>query len=141
MAFSDFMPPAMFGGMILFILLGFPVAFTLAAVGLLFGVVGIEAGYFATDFLQALPFRFFGVISNDLLLSIPFFTFMGAVLERCRLAEDLQEGTGQLRRRPRRTRLCGHSGRRVARSHHGHGCGLSDRHGHHLPARDDALCL
>lgn len=96
MAFSDLMPPAMFGGMIVFILFGFPVAFTLAGVGLLFGIIGIEAGYFVPDFLQALPFRFFGVISNDLLLSIPFFTFMGAVLERCRLAEDLLEGVGQL---------------------------------------------
>ena len=90
------LPPLMFGGMICFLLIGFPVAFSLAAVGLLFGLVGIETGHFTPDFLQALPFRFFAIISNDLLLAIPFFTFMGAILERCGLAEDLLEGTGQL---------------------------------------------
>src|ERR687894_1051292 len=90
------MPPLMFGGMILFMLLGFPVAFSLAAVGLFFGILGIATGHFDPNFLQALPFRFYGIISNDLLLSIPFFTFMGAILERCGLAEDLLEGTGQL---------------------------------------------
>ncbi|HEY0233482.1 MAG TPA: TRAP transporter large permease subunit [Afipia sp.] len=90
------MPPLMFGTMIIFMLIGFPVAFSLAAVGLFFGVVGIETGHFDPVFLQALPFRFYGIISNDLLLSIPFFTFMGAILERCGLAEDLLEGTGQL---------------------------------------------
>ncbi|HEY8566428.1 MAG TPA: TRAP transporter large permease subunit [Beijerinckiaceae bacterium] len=89
-------PPLMFGGMILFMLIGFPVAFSLAAVGLFFGILGIRTGHFSPDFLQALPYRFFGIISNDLLLSIPFFTFMGAILERCGLAEDLLEGTGQL---------------------------------------------
>jgi tripartite ATP-independent transporter DctM subunit len=90
------MPPLMFGTMILFMLIGFPVAFSLAAVGLFFGIVGILTGHFDPSFLQALPFRFYGTISNDLLLSIPFFTFMGAILERCGLAEDLLEGTGQL---------------------------------------------
>jgi tripartite ATP-independent transporter DctM subunit len=90
------MPPLMFGTMIIFMLIGFPVAFSLAAVGLFFGVLGIFTGHFDPVFLQALPFRFYGVVSNDLLLSIPFFTFMGAILERCGLAEDLLEGTGQL---------------------------------------------
>jgi tripartite ATP-independent transporter DctM subunit len=90
------MPPLMFGGMILFMLVGFPVAFSLAAVGLFFGILGIATGHFEPNFMQALPFRFFGIISNDLLLAIPFFTFMGAILERAGLAEDLLEGTGQL---------------------------------------------
>src|SRR5215212_3167355 len=90
------MPPLMFGVMVLFMLIGFPVAFSLAAVGLFFGIVGIYTGHFDAALLQALPFRFYGIISNDLLLSIPFFTFMGAILERCGLAEDLLEGTGQL---------------------------------------------
>ena len=90
------LPPLMFGGMIAFLLIGFPVAFSLAAVGLLFGAFGIWTGHFSPDFLQALPFRFFGIMSNELLLAIPFFTFMGAILERCGLAEDLLEGTGQL---------------------------------------------
>ena len=82
--------------MILFLLIGFPVAFSLAAVGLFFGMLGIATGHFDPTFLQALPFRFFGIVSNELLLAIPFFTFMGAILERCGLAEDLLEGTGQL---------------------------------------------
>jgi TRAP-type mannitol/chloroaromatic compound transport system permease large subunit len=88
--------PAMFLGLILFMLVGFPVAFSLAALGLFFGVVAIEIGYFTVSFLQALPFRIFGIMSNDLLLAIPFFTFMGVILERSGLAEDLLDGTGQL---------------------------------------------
>ncbi|MBB3595398.1 tripartite ATP-independent transporter DctM subunit [Rhizobium sp. BK529] len=89
-------PPAMFLGMVIFMLYGFPVAFSLAAVGLFFGIIGIVTGHFGEVFLQALPLRFFGIVSNDLLLAIPFFTFMGAILERCGLAEDLLEGTGKL---------------------------------------------
>ena len=90
------MPPAMFLGMIIFMLFGFPVAFSLAAVGLFFGLIGIGTGHFEIAFMQALPLRVFGIISNDLLLAIPFFTLMGAILERCGLAEDLLEGTGKL---------------------------------------------
>ena len=90
------MGPLMFGGLVLFMLIGYPVAFSLAAVGLFFGLIGIELGFFEMSLLQALPDRVFGILSNDLLLAIPFFTFMGAVLERCGLAEDLLEGVGQL---------------------------------------------
>jgi tripartite ATP-independent transporter DctM subunit len=89
-------PPLMFLGMIVFMLYGFPVAFSLAAVGLFFGIIGIMNGHFTEAFLENLPFRFYGIISNELLLAIPFFTFMGAILERCGLAEDLLEGTGKL---------------------------------------------
>jgi tripartite ATP-independent transporter DctM subunit len=92
----DMMAPLMFGGLIVFMLIGFPVAFSLAAVGLFFGIISIEIGFFEAVYLQNLPLRIFGIMSNDLLLAIPFFTFMGAVLERCGLAEDLLEGTGQL---------------------------------------------
>lgn len=92
----EWMPPLMFGGLIVFLVIGFPVAFSLAAVGLFFGFLSIELGFFTTDYLGNLPLRVFGILSNDLLLSIPFFTLMGAVLERCGLAEDLLEGTGQL---------------------------------------------
>jgi tripartite ATP-independent transporter DctM subunit len=92
----DMMAPLMFGGLIVFMLIGYPVAFSLAAVGLFFGLISIEAGFFGAIYLQNLPLRIFGIMSNDLLLAIPFFTFMGAVLERCGLAEDLLEGTGQL---------------------------------------------
>ena len=92
----DMMAPLMFGGLIVFMLIGFPVSFSLAAVGLFFGLFSIEQGFFEAIYLQNLPLRIFGIMSNDLLLAIPFFTFMGAILERCGLAEDLLEGTGQL---------------------------------------------
>jgi len=92
----ELMAPLMFGGLIVFMLIGYPVAFSLAAVGLFFGMIGIEMGFFELSLLQALPERVFGILANDLLLAIPFFTFMGAVLERCGLAEDLLEATGQL---------------------------------------------
>ncbi len=90
------MPPLMFSGLVIFLLLGFPVAFSLCAVGLFFGFLSIELGFFTTAYLGNLPLRVFGILSNDLLLAIPFFTLMGAILERCGLAEDLLEGTGQL---------------------------------------------
>ena len=92
----DVMPPLMFGGLVLFLLAGFPAAFSLSAVGLFFGFLAIELGFFTQAFLGNLPLRVFGILSNDLLLAIPFFTLMGAILERCGLAEDLLEGTGQL---------------------------------------------
>jgi tripartite ATP-independent transporter DctM subunit len=92
----DLMPPLMFGGLVVFLLLGFPVAFSLSAVGLFFGFLSIEMGFFPTAYLGNLPLRVFGILSNEVLLAIPFFTLMGAVLERCGLAEDLLEGTGQL---------------------------------------------
>ena len=92
----EIMGPLMFGGLVVFMLIGYPVAFSLAAVGLFFGFIGIELGFFEMSLLQALPDRIFGILSNDLLLAIPFFTFMGAILERCGLAEDLLEGMGQL---------------------------------------------
>src|ERR1700748_1021868 len=90
-------PQIMFGGLVLAMLIGFPVAFTLAAVGLSFGFLAIHLGFFDLNFLQAIPGRIFGsVLSNELLLAIPFFTFMGAVLERCGLAEDMLDSMGQL---------------------------------------------
>jgi len=92
----EMMPPLMFGGLVVFMLIGFPVAFTLGALGLLFGLISIGQGFFDASFLQALPNRVFGILSNDLLLAIPFFTFMGAILEKCGLAEDLLDGLGQL---------------------------------------------
>ena len=93
----EIMPPLMFGGLVLAMLIGFPVAFTLAAVGLSFGFLSIHLGFFDLNFLQAIPGRIFGsVLSNELLLAIPFFTFMGSVLERCGLAEDMLDSMGQL---------------------------------------------
>jgi tripartite ATP-independent transporter DctM subunit len=92
----DNMPPLMFGGLIVFMLIGYPAAFSLAAVGLCFGFVGIEFGLIRPDYLGNLTYQLYGIISNDLLLAIPFFTFMGAILERCGLAEDLLDSIGQL---------------------------------------------
>src|SRR3954447_12006474 len=93
---SEHMAPLMFGGMILFMLIGYPAAFSLAATGLFFGFIGIELNLIRPDFLGNLTYQLFGVLSNDLLLAIPFFTFMGAILERSGLAEDLLESIGQL---------------------------------------------
>ena len=90
------MAPIMFASLVLFLLLGYPVAFSLAANGLIFGLIGIELGLFRPDFLQALPERVFGVMNNDTLLAIPFFTFMGLILERSGMAEDLLDTIGQL---------------------------------------------
>ncbi len=90
------MAPLMFGSLVVVMLIGFPVAFSLAALGLVAGFVSIELGFFPPQYMANLPLRIFGILSNELLLAIPFFTFMGAILERCGLAEDLLEGTGQL---------------------------------------------
>ena len=91
-----YLSPIMFASLIGFLLLGFPVAFTLAANGLIFGYIGIAFGLFTPNFLQALPERVFGIMSNETLLAIPFFTFMGLILERSRMAEDLLDTMGQL---------------------------------------------
>ena len=91
-----YMAPIMFASLVVFLLLGYPVAFSLAANGLIFGLIGIELGLFQPDFLQALPERIYGVMSNDTLLAIPFFTFMGLILERSGMAEDLLDTIGQL---------------------------------------------
>ena len=88
--------PLMFIGLFAVLLTGFPVAFGLAAVGLAFGFVGIEAGIFPAAMFQALPLRIFGIMQNDTLLAIPFFTFMGIILERSGMAEDLLETVGQV---------------------------------------------
>jgi tripartite ATP-independent transporter DctM subunit len=88
--------PLMFLGLIIVLLIGFPVAFSLAAVGIGFGIVGIQLGLFTPALLQALPDRVWGVMSNDTLLAVPFFTFMGLILERSGMAEDLLDTIGQL---------------------------------------------
>ncbi len=91
-----YMAPIMFAALVVFLLLGYPVAFSLGAVGLIFAFLGIELGEFQPNFLQALPERVYGVMNNDTLLAIPFFTFMGLVLERSGMAEDLLDTVGQL---------------------------------------------
>ena len=88
--------PIMFAGLVLLLLTGFPVAFALAATGMVFGWVGVELGLVPLQFFNALPLRLYGIIANDLLLAIPFFTLMGLILERSRMAEDLLETIGQV---------------------------------------------
>ncbi len=88
--------PVMFASLLVFLLTGFPVAFGLAATGIVFGFVAVEMGLAPAQFFNALPLRLYGIMSNDTLLAIPFFTFMGLILERSRMAEDLLETIGQV---------------------------------------------
>ncbi len=97
------MAPIMFLSLIIFLLIGYPVAFSLAANGLLFFLIGVELAplsggsiNLSWPLLYALPERFWGVMANETLLAIPFFTFMGIVLERSGMAEDLLDTIGQL---------------------------------------------
>ena len=90
------MAPLMFASLIVFLLIGYPVAFSLAFVGLGFGALGIELGLLDFALMRALPERVFGIMRNDTLLAIPFFTFMGLILERSGMAEDLLDTIGQL---------------------------------------------
>jgi TRAP-type mannitol/chloroaromatic compound transport system permease large subunit len=99
---AENLAPIMFMSLIVFLLLGYPVAFALAANGLLFFVIGVELAPLSDSInlswplLNAMPERLWGVMSNDTLLAIPFFTFMGIVLERSGMAEDLLDTIGQL---------------------------------------------
>jgi tripartite ATP-independent transporter DctM subunit len=90
------MAPIMFASLVIVLLLGYPVAFSLAAVGFGFGLLGIELGLFHPSFFGGLPGRFFGQMENETLLAVPFFTFMGLILERSGMAEDLLDTIGQL---------------------------------------------
>ena len=91
-----YMAPLMFVALVVFLLLGYPVAFALGANGLFFGLIGIELGLLSPALLQALPERIFGIMANDTLLAVPFFTLMGLILERSGMAEDLLDTIGQL---------------------------------------------
>jgi TRAP-type mannitol/chloroaromatic compound transport system permease large subunit len=93
---SSNLPQLMFAVLAIMLLTGFPVAFALAACGLLFGFIGIEIGMLPPSLFQALPLRVFGIIQNDTLLAIPFFTLMGLILERSGMAEDLLDTVGQV---------------------------------------------
>ena len=88
--------PIMFAGLVVIMLIGFPVAFSLSALGLICGFFAIEMGWFPAGFMANLPLNVFGILSNETLLAIPFFTLMGAVLEKCGLAEDMLDSMGQL---------------------------------------------
>jgi tripartite ATP-independent transporter DctM subunit len=93
---ADNLAPIMFATLVVVMLLGYPVAFALAATGFAFGLIGIELGLLSTNLFQAIPDRIFGVMANETLLAIPFFTFMGLILERSGMAEDLLDTIGQL---------------------------------------------
>ena len=88
--------PLMFCGLILVLMIGFPVAFSLSALGLFCGLYAVYMGWFPFSFLGNLPANVFGILSNELLLAIPFFTLMGSLLEKCGLAEDMLDSMGQL---------------------------------------------
>ncbi|HKW55230.1 MAG TPA: TRAP transporter large permease subunit [Stellaceae bacterium] len=88
--------PLMFAMLIILLMIGYPVAFSLSANGLLFGIIAYHYGLLGPDLLGALPQRVFGIMSNDTLLAIPFFTFMGLILERSGMAEDLLDTIGQM---------------------------------------------
>src|SRR5574344_1995546 len=88
--------PIMFAGLICFLLLGFPVAFSLGACGIFFALIGMELGVLPEALMQALPLRIYGIMQNETMLAIPFFTLMGLILERSGMAEDLLETVGQL---------------------------------------------
>jgi tripartite ATP-independent transporter DctM subunit len=93
---ADNLAPIMFATLVVVMLLGYPVAFALAATGFAFGLIGIELGLLSGNLFQAIPDRIFGVMANETLLAIPFFTFMGLILERSGMAEDLLDTIGQL---------------------------------------------
>ena len=88
--------PLMFVGLVFIMLLGFPVAFSLSALGLASGLFAVQMGWFPQAFFQNVPLSIFSILSNDLLLAIPFFTMMGSILEKCGLAEDMLDSMGKL---------------------------------------------
>ncbi|HTT37920.1 MAG TPA: TRAP transporter large permease subunit [Burkholderiales bacterium] len=88
--------PLMFAALVVFLLLGYPVSFALGAIGLSFGMLGVQLGLLHPALFQALPERIFGIMGNETLLAVPFFTFMGLILERSGMAEDLLNTVGQL---------------------------------------------
>jgi tripartite ATP-independent transporter DctM subunit len=92
----ELLAPLMFAGALLLIFSGYPVAFSLGGTALLFAGIGVEAGMLSWSLLQAMPSRIFGIMSNFILLAVPFFIFMGTMLEKSGLAEDLLTTIGQL---------------------------------------------
>ena len=92
----DNFPPFMFFALIVIMVIGFPVAFSLSALGLFSGLYAVSQNWFPLSFLSSIPLNVFGILSNDLLLAIPFFTMMGSILEKCGLAEDMLDSMGQL---------------------------------------------
>ncbi|MTJ10928.1 TRAP transporter large permease subunit [Anabaena sp. UHCC 0204] len=92
----EWLGPVMFGGALVLLSLGYPVAFSLGGVAILFGIIGIALGVFDPVFLTAMPQRIFGIMANYTLLAIPYFIFMGSMLEKSGIAERLLETMGIL---------------------------------------------
>jgi len=93
---TEYLGPLMFVAAFALIFTGYPVAFSLGGTALLFAFIGVEAGLFEWALLNGLPLRIFGVMENLILLAVPFFIFMGTMLERSKLAEDLLHTIGML---------------------------------------------
>jgi len=93
---SEWLGPLMFLGALVILSIGYPVAFSLAAVAMIFGTIGVSFGIFEPILIRALPSRIFGIASNFTLLAIPYFIFLGAMLEKSGLAEDLLDTMGVL---------------------------------------------
>ncbi len=98
-AMTEFLPFALFACVAIALLAGFPVAFTLAGVALIFSGVGVLLGGFDPAFLEAFPNRVYGIMTNETLIAVPVFVFMGVMLERSRLAEQLLKSLAELMRR------------------------------------------
>ena len=92
----EFMPFIMFIVVCAVLMLGYPVAFTLSGVALMFALLGTLTGQFDGAFLEALPNRLFGIMSNQLLIAVPLFVFMGIMLEKSKIAENLLKTMGGL---------------------------------------------
>ena len=93
---SEVLAIGLFITICLTLVMGYPVAFVLGGVSLLFAVIGVFSGVFDPVFLQALPNRLFGIMNNQTLLAVPLFVFMGVMLEKSRVAEDLLESMSRL---------------------------------------------
>ena len=89
----------LFVTVILVLLAGFPVAFTLSGVALLFAGIGILTGSFDAVFLEAFPNRIYGIMTNETLIAVPIFVFMGVMLERSRLADQLLQSLALMMRK------------------------------------------
>ena len=96
MPIGEILAVALFAGVIATLMLGFPVAFTLPGTALLFALAGWAFGAFDLSYFQSLPLRYWGTITNDVLIAVPLFVFMGVMLERSKIAESLLVTMGQL---------------------------------------------
>src|SRR5690606_1976083 len=101
MAINEILDVLMFATLCVAILAGFPVAFTITGVSLLFAGLRTALGVFNFDILGAFPQRIFGIMTNQVLIAVPLFIFMGVMLERSRVAEQLLESMALLFRRLR----------------------------------------